>query len=81
MSTSKIEANQQPYNINNLEMTLTSVIVNIHSVPPPFQKGGREPKILKISKRGGGPEKKFWGGGNQKGGERFSKKRGGNPTF
>ena len=35
-----------------------------------FKKG--EPKFLN--------EKKFWGGGNQKGGNIF-KKKGGNPTF
>ena len=46
---------------------------------PPFKRGGTQ--ILKISKRGGEPEKKFWGGGNQKGGERFSKKKGGTQLF
>ena len=43
----------------------------IHSLSlPPFQKGGTQ--ILKISERGE-PVKNIWGGGNQKGGERFSK--------
>ena len=36
----------------------------------PFKKG--EPKFWKFQK-GGEPEKKFWGGGNQKGGKDFQK--------
>ena len=47
--------------------------------PPPFSKGGGT-KILKIPKRGE-PEKKFWGRGNQKGGGKIFKNKGGNPTF
>ena len=54
------------------------VLLYIHSVSPPFQKGGTQ--ILKISKRGGEPENKFWGEGNQKGGKIF-KNKGGEPNF
>ena len=50
-----------------------------HSVFPLFQKGGN-PNFENF-KKGGEPEKKFWGGRNQKGGEIFSKIKGGNPTF
>ena len=47
---------------------------------PPFQKGGGNPNFENF-KKGGEPEKKFRGGGNQKGGERFSKTKGGEPNF
>ena len=47
---------------------------------PSFQKGGGEPKFWKFQK-GGEPEKKFWGGGNQKGGKDFWKKSGGTQLF
>ena len=52
----------------------------MHSVFPPFQKGGGNPNFENF-KKGGEPEKKFWGGGNQKGGERFSKIKGGTQLF
>ena len=46
--------------------------------PPPFLKGGNP--IFEFFKKGGEPKKKFWGGG-KKGGEMFSKLKGGYPTF
>ena len=52
-----------------------AMLVGFHSVSPPLSKGGN-PNFENF-KKGGEPEKKFWGGGNQKGGERFSKIKGG----
>ena len=48
----------------------------------PLSKGWN-PNFENLKKGGGKrePEKKIWGGGNQKGGGQIFKNKGGNPTF
>ena len=46
-----------------------------------LSKGGGGTQILKISKKGGVPEKQFWGGRNQKGGNIFKNKGRGTQLF
>ena len=61
--------------LNSLPLTRVS-----HSVFPLSKGGGGNPNFENF-KKGGEPEKKFGVGETKRGGERFSKNKGGDSTF